>query len=63
MKITITAEGFYGKVTGEFDFGEFDLTNHDLNTRDLAISCIEDVLNAAGIENDTEDEEESEVTA
>ena len=58
MKITITAEGFYGKVTGEFD-----LTNYDQDTRSLADSCIKDVLNAAGIENDTEDEEESEVTA
>lgn len=55
MKITITAEGYYGKVTGEFD-----LTNYDENTRSLADSCIEDVLNAAGIENDTADEESEE---
>lgn len=52
MKITITVEGYYGKVTGEFD-----LTNYDENTRSLADSCIKDILNAAGIENDTEEEE------
>jgi uncharacterized lipoprotein YajG len=58
VKITITAEGYYGKVTGEFD-----LTNYDENTRSLADSCIKDVLNAAGIENDVvnDEDEESEV--
>ncbi len=55
MKITITAEGYYGKVTGEFDF-----TNYDENTRSLADSCIKDVLNAAGIENDVDEESEVE---
>ena len=54
MKITITAEGYYGKVTGEFD-----LTNYE-EKRSLADSCIKDVLNAAGIENDVVNDEDEE---
>ena len=57
MKITITAEGFYGKVSGEF---VFDIERND--SRTLADSCIADILNAAGIEDDEESTgEESEV--
>lgn len=51
MKITITAEGYYGKVTAEFDFKDIDK-----NPRSIADSCICDILNAAGIEDDEESE-------
>lgn len=51
MKISITAEGYYGKVTAEFDFKDIEE-----NTRSIADSCIADVLNAAGIEDDEESE-------
>ena len=53
MKVTIIAEGYFGKVTAEFDF-----KNVDGNTRTVADSCIADVLNAAGVENDEAEESE-----